>query len=180
VTPTLGAVEVRVQLPVLQRRRTHGNDAELPPREVESGTAQDLAVPLDHHDGVERRVQLAHVDAQLLVHPAVYRGASRLAARAPLLDVLDLLRLVRARRGRRCEPAPLARRVQGAGEAGEEVALHDELLDPLGGGHGRGSRESLADRALAGRADGGSEPDERDRGVVEHVEHDGGSWYAHL
>src|SRR5690348_2431124 len=60
------AAQVRVELAVVLAHRADGDDAQLAPSQIELGAAEDLAVAVDDHPGIEGRVELANVGAQAL------------------------------------------------------------------------------------------------------------------
>src|SRR5687768_9428100 len=90
-------VEVRVKLPVLPRRCARRDDAQLPPRKVEAGPAEDLAVPFDDHPRIERGMQGADVLPKRLVAVAVDAGAVSFTTSAPPFGVRVFRSLIVAR-----------------------------------------------------------------------------------
>src|SRR4029079_9840647 len=79
------APEVGGQLAGLTHRRARRHNAQLAARQVEPGSRENLSITVDHHPAVERGMEVAHVEAQLLVHAVVHRRARLLAALPPFL-----------------------------------------------------------------------------------------------
>src|SRR5688572_9147969 len=124
-------MQVGVQLPVLSRCRTGGNDAELPARQIEAGTRQDLSVPFDDHPGIERRMQRADVLAQPLIKRAVHDGAGFLALFPPFVGAIESLALIECRRRPPRYAPPFAGGIERAWKPGKQVRLQDDLLYPF-------------------------------------------------
>jgi hypothetical protein len=167
------AVEVRVELALLPRRRAHGDDAQLAHGERQRRAAEHLAVPLDDHPRVERGVEGGDVAAQAVVERPVHGGARHLAAVGPAAGGGERRVDVGRRRGAAGRAAPLAHRVERPREAGEQVRLQDHLLHPdrvdaaggvdedgpdgavVAGGDDRGGAHEGARRVIEGRSGGG-------------------------
>src|SRR5262245_5024298 len=101
-------MEVRVQLPVLPRERTRGDDAALASLEGPLRPSQHLAVPLRDHPRIERGVKISNVVTKPVVERAVYRGACRFAVAFPFVGVLVALRGIAFRRATTRDAPPLA------------------------------------------------------------------------
>src|SRR5690606_27214697 len=89
----------------------------------------DLAVAFSDHPLVERRVQGLDVVAELLVELSIDGRAGLLALPGPAREVRHR-EILGCRGFDSGDPAPLARGVQGAREAGEQIGLQDRLLHP--------------------------------------------------
>src|SRR5512146_3284843 len=111
---------MRMQLPVLPRGGTGGNDAQLAPGEVESRARQHLSVAFDEHPGVKQRMELTNVVPQPLVRRAVHDAARGFAIGPPRRELAGIERNAA---GDRLEPAPLAHRVEGSWKPREQVSL---------------------------------------------------------
>src|SRR5919112_417150 len=96
---------------------------------MEPWPGEHLSISVDDHPAVERGVQIAHVETQLLVHAVVDGGAGLLATLAPLLTAAHVFRFIGCGRGSAGHAPPLTRRVERARETAEQIALQDELFD---------------------------------------------------
>src|ERR1041384_2929574 len=102
---------MRVELTILPRRRAGRDDAELSPTQVEHRTRQYLAVALDDHPRVERRVELPDVMPQPFIERPVHGCACGFTLRAPNCGILEFLSIVCVGCPAPRDAPPLARRI---------------------------------------------------------------------
>src|ERR1035437_7037307 len=77
-------MQMRMQLPILPRRPTRRDDAQLPPPQIQSRARQDLPVPFHDHPFIEGRGQRPDFPWQLPEEFPVNDGAPPSAPLPPL------------------------------------------------------------------------------------------------